>query len=1294
MGETATSLRRVPVLVSVLIAVFAGGFYVFSYLHQREYLTARNSRLLTIAESSLTVANADSTQLTRSATRRGDLLRITLGRSRPTPRFPEWQNWLSLAEAGFEPGYTISLSRILEHLPMRAEAFDLVAVADTDRHGTVIAQEGETTLKRQHLEGLVDADSKLPISTAALWQSSLASNVTIGGITYKLFSRPVSYPHFAEIGAEAAVGPPEAREGLVFCGLVSERRFSREAMSISPLAIAGILAALALTFLAAPFLKVALLGPSERFRFTDACALALCTFLGLFILATAVVDIAFILGMSWEGDRSLKRIAVQIHRNLFEEIGEIAREASRVDARYAANPKTELCANALGLPSARRIAGSAAECPAREPNEPAGYPYYELAAWIDRSGEQVAKWTNVPLRRPMRFPVERDYFAAVRDDRLWSLRSSEASAPFSAFVESVRALTSGEPRAVVSVPSSGNSPYKPIALAITTSLVSLTRPVLPPAVGFCIIDRHTGRVLFHSDPDQALTHNLFDETDQDSDLRAAVQKGTREQTTARYWGQRHRFHVEPLSPAPWALLVFRNNDLLRAANVEILEDSVGLGLVYVLVVYVACLMYLVFKPRQVGWLWPQDERALAYLQLFASFVSVALLFALALHTAGIQDSIRLGFTLPLAAVIAAVLTFELRRRQWPATVGVAVVGVACVVLLLHAFWAGASSAGAFLFRAAVVSLVWVMVSRLEAVDRARKACESRFSRSLRKHYLLPHYVAAVLFWLLIAVLPAVAFVRSAAAGTMQLLARDQADSFAQQEERRNSALRMFYDYRLDAAGEDAWFAKSRQQYARDLYRIGMLDTDASSALRWSLGDALQFAHDHKPLLDRAALRFRHVPSFAQPVSAIEEAGEPVGVVAAPSDRAASSASPRLSFWRLLGAWPAAALLAVVGLLVVWVRWSARNLLLAAIEVPRGTTLEQLKRGLQENAICVVPSWMDVDRLFGGDWCERITVRGAAAVTPKGPAGRPLVIDHLALESTDRRSRRALLSSLEGLVAKGDRRVYLVASVHPADVLIGAHGTLARQATALPPEEADRWIRLLSSFSSVTLQERRSHPRDGEAWHSPRTLARFLLSDGTTERSSDVDFLARELEGSTYVRRLVQRRLEAGSLAHFGRDDVVTRIRDVAWSYYWSLWSSCAAEEKLALVHLCEESFVNPKQTPIVKRLILKGLVVKDPMLRPMSESFASFVCAIRNPQQVREWEAACEGFGWKDMRLPLVTIASVCAFLLFLSQRDLFDSTMLFVSALGATGVPALARLAGTVKAMASVATPSARANG
>jgi hypothetical protein len=96
---------------------------------------------------------------------------------------------------------------------------------------------------------------------------------------------------------------------------------------------------------------------------------------------------------------------------------------------------------------------------------------------------------------------------------------------------------------------------------------------------------------------------------------------------------------------------------------------------------------------------------------------------------------------------------------------------------------------------------------------------------------------------------------------------------------------------------------------------------------------------------------------------------------------------------------------------------------------------------------------------------------------------------------------------------------------------------------------------------------------------------------------------------------------------------------------WSLWSSCAAEEKLALVHLCEESFVNPKQMPIVKRLILKGLVVKNPMLRPKSESFASFVCAIRNPASVR----------------------------------------------LGATGVPALARLAGTVNAMASVATPSAR---
>jgi hypothetical protein len=92
----------VPVLVSVFIAMLAGSFYVFSYLHQREDLAARNARLLTIAESSLTVANAESTVLTRSVTRRGDALRVTLDRRRQSPRFPEWQDWLSLAQAGFE----------------------------------------------------------------------------------------------------------------------------------------------------------------------------------------------------------------------------------------------------------------------------------------------------------------------------------------------------------------------------------------------------------------------------------------------------------------------------------------------------------------------------------------------------------------------------------------------------------------------------------------------------------------------------------------------------------------------------------------------------------------------------------------------------------------------------------------------------------------------------------------------------------------------------------------------------------------------------------------------------------------------------------------------------------------------------------------------------------------------------------------------------------------------------------------------------------------------------------------
>jgi hypothetical protein len=64
------------------------------------------------------------------------------------------------------PGYTINLSRILEHLPMRAEAFDLVAVADTDRHGTVIAQEGETTLKLARLAGTVKAMASVATPSA------------------------------------------------------------------------------------------------------------------------------------------------------------------------------------------------------------------------------------------------------------------------------------------------------------------------------------------------------------------------------------------------------------------------------------------------------------------------------------------------------------------------------------------------------------------------------------------------------------------------------------------------------------------------------------------------------------------------------------------------------------------------------------------------------------------------------------------------------------------------------------------------------------------------------------------------------------------------------------------------------------------------------------------------------------------------------------------------------------------------------------------------------------------------
>jgi hypothetical protein len=137
------------------------------------------------------------------------------------------------------------------------------------------------------------------------------------------------------------------------------------------------------------------------------------------------------------------------------------------------------------------------------------------------------------------------------------------------------------------------------------------------------------------------------------------------------------------------------------------------------------------------------------------------------------------------------------------------------------------------------------------------------------------------------------------------------------------------------------------------------------------------------------------------------------------------------------------------------------------------------------------------------------------------------------------------------------------------------------------------------------------------------------------------------------------------------------LRQRTEPYYQTLWTICNEREKILLVHLAEGALVNPRNPGAVKKLMSRGLLVRSPHFRLMNESFRRFVASSVCRDEVRGLERDVEASTWTKIRTPLVAVLLGTAAFIFITQREVFDTSVAFVGALAAT-LPALFRLLGT----------------
>ena len=258
--------------------------------------------------------------------------------------------------------------------------------------------------------------------------------------------------------------------------------------------------------------------------------------------------------------------------------------------------------------------------------------------------------------------------------------------------------------------------------------------------------------------------------------------------------------------------------------------------------------------------------------------------------------------------------------------------------------------------------------------------------------------------------------------------------------------------------------------------------------------------------------------------------------------------------------------------------------------------------------------------------------------------KPIVeLDHLEAVLDDPARSDAVLRFVQGLVRDG-RRLVLTSEVDPTHYLAdvepspahpddsGEAGTGEKKKTPPAPASAAthlaRWSQLLSGFAH-------------------RSLAVGGADDALTSRyaSGACDPTVPDEVNDTH--------LEA-------RNE--------------SVWRSCTRREQLALRQLADEGFLNPADPDLVRRLLHRRLVRRDPSFVLLDTSFRRFVRRAVSDVETTAWESTGDPSGWARLRTPLLGVILLAALFFFVTQREVFNSALGMVTALGAA-LPVLLRM-------------------
>ena len=1059
--------------------------------------------------------------------------------------------------------------------------------------------------------------------------------VRIAGVEYRMFAQPCCRSD----ALAAAIGPSPST-GFVVIGLAETEAMRVASWAISPVLVLVFVALVMAALVGWPFLKCALMGAQQRITRRDVIGLGTSSLFGLALATILLLSIAAYARLTADVNAQLSTLANDLHRELETEI----RRAANQMRVMIDELRSESCVSGKAVIDARTRNGKYADpCWAiTEPwsnkkNLPAvtdGYDLFKGFSLIDNDGFQRVKAAGVVSSQRQVLVVERDYFQQAKGQSgLWRV---EGTCHDGCFLESNWSWTTGQPQVVLA--RATGIPALPVA-TLAIPMRSVIDPVLPPGFEFAIVDQE-GKVQFHSDTQRNVHENFLLETDRNPRLQSLIFAHGEGALSTSYWGRPYRAYVRPAVVPGWSIITLHDKQHTRPLVLEWTTAALSMQALYTAAWMVAM---LVVMWRGGSWLWP--------------------------------DPLRRPWYGPIALVCVMALALWLFVAARYEAVTIALAGVAVPIA------------------------VW-LVTYLLLATRPPGVGEVKAWSEMCRDYRF----AGALLLVVSAMVPAAAFF--ALSYELHLEAHIK---------QRQIALAQEVDRKQPCSGHDARDADIYPQLVRydtvfydsspACASSGRAAVDATNPLRDFIHEKLEELLPYYTSASIALRELMHHKSGDGTWSSRTEPGRLTVSVQAREPRfqlAVASPLPAFfgvralqgnaSVWATMMALAMLPGVALAGFGIV--SYLLRRVALADVVEPARPN-EKLETAVGQHVLLLSDTPAEKANRLADAYvlpltpivCSSNTAaawrRARASVNEVAPIQRVAIPD-IDDRPDDAGLTRRRLALIEELMGEPDQTVILLSGQDPA--------LLTERARAASKWDADpeRGPKLIARFTVV--EQRRAARQEGKPvdsstpvswWRDFRKVVSGLYTELVKrwhglgrEHNWREELIASEGRSHPALGHIYTALRDTPTFNHasLSRDQILEEFEDRAAPFYRRIWEACDAEERVVLEHVARHGLASAASRRIVRRLMARGLVRKDPELRLMNRSFARFVLEAERTREVAVLEQQADPSIWDRVRVPLAIAAVVAVAFLVATQREAFDATLSMVVGVSAA-VPTLVKL-------------------